>query len=108
MRKPKIYRQGDILFVEVSDPAPDESQPVARESGRIIIARGESTGHAHAIVSQQAKLLSNPALNMRWIVADAPAEVVHEEHATITLPPGVWQVVQQREYTPQAVRTIAD
>jgi hypothetical protein len=33
---------------------------------------------------------------------------VHEEHDALTLGPGWWLVVRQREYTPNAVRTIRD
>jgi hypothetical protein len=33
---------------------------------------------------------------------------VHEEHGAIPLPRGWYRVVRQREYTPGAVRIVAD
>jgi hypothetical protein len=35
-------------------------------------------------------------------------QVVHEEHGPITLDPGMWRVVRQREYHPEAIRTVMD
>lgn len=36
------------------------------------------------------------------------ADLIHEEHATIRLQPGVYQVWMQREYSPQAIRRVRD
>jgi len=101
-----IYRQGDILFVKAN--VSNEGKPVTREGGRIIVARGESTGHAHAIVTPTAMMLRSEVLEREWVVAPDGAEVVHEEHDTLTLPPGAYWVVRQREYTPEAIRTVQD
>jgi hypothetical protein len=32
----------------------------------------------------------------------------HEEHTAVVLPPGIYEVVIQREYTPEAIRNVAD
>jgi hypothetical protein len=42
------------------------------------------------------------------MIVSAPAEVIHEEHATIALEPGKYVVRRQREYTPEAIRNVAD
>lgn len=47
------YRQGDVL-IERIDSVPDDAQPVPLEDGRIVLAHGEVTGHAHAIKSRHA------------------------------------------------------
>jgi hypothetical protein len=39
-----MYRQGDVLIIPVAG-IPDDSEPIARENGRIILAHGEVTGH---------------------------------------------------------------
>jgi hypothetical protein len=38
----------------------------------------------------------------------APVALEHEDHDTIMIPPGTYQVVRQREYSPGAVRYVAD
>lgn len=104
-----IYRQGDVL-VFVVDTIPERATPVDRDAnGRIILALGESTGHAHAILERDAELLSVSDQVDRWLrVGNGGAQVVHEEHATITLPPGAFRVRIQREYSPEAIRNVAD
>ena len=34
--------------------------------------------------------------------------VTHEEHASIQLPKGNYRIVRQREYSPEAIRNVAD
>ncbi|MGH9523996.1 MAG: hypothetical protein ACRD3E_15850 [Terriglobales bacterium] len=34
--------------------------------------------------------------------------IVHEEHAPIVLPPGDYEIVRQREYSPEEIRNVAD
>ena len=36
------------------------------------------------------------------------ADLIHEEHATITLPQGIYLVWMQREYSPEAIRRVID
>nr|WP_280489823.1 hypothetical protein [Nocardia carnea] len=76
--------------------------------GRMVLALGEVTGHAHAI-SSPGKLFHDPhAPNSMVLHLPEGGRVVHEEHAAIGLPKGWYRVVRQREYTPGAVRIVAD
>jgi hypothetical protein len=45
----KLYRQGDVLVQQV-DEIPDGLHAVPLDKGRVILAYGEVTGHAHAVV----------------------------------------------------------
>lgn len=94
-----IYRQGDVLIRRVAG-IPDSTKVVPRDNGRIVLAYGEVTGHAHAIAAPptEATLLTDEQ-EARFLRLVSSVDVVHEEHATITLPPGDYQVVRQREYT---------
>jgi hypothetical protein len=47
-------------------------------------------------------------VDRRFLVLAAQAILTHPEHASITLPAGSYQVRRQREYTPEAVRPVAD
>ena len=93
-------RQGDVLLVPV-DEAPDGARPVARTGGRLILAEGEATGHAHAIGSHRATLLE--AGEDRYLRVGSPVTLDHEEHAPITVAPGTYRVVIQREYVPAEI-----
>lgn len=109
---PVIFRQGDVLLVQVSalpqgakDTTPDD---------RIVLAYGEATGHAHAIHEPITKRAPKGKARLwdagaeRFLQVVAQTALKHEEHSAITLPPGVYKVVQQREYSPEEIRTVAD
>ena len=95
------YRQGDVLLVRVDDDDV-RSRPhrsVARDDGRIVLAYGEATGHAHAIADADAELIELED-GGRFLVTARGVSLRHEEHETIELPPGSYRVVRQREYAP--------
>jgi hypothetical protein len=79
---------------------PIDAGPRDREAGRIILAHGEVTGHAHAIDAPEfeASLLSTSE-NQRFLRLVADVDLVHEEHSTIRLPAGSYHVILQREWT---------
>jgi hypothetical protein len=96
----KMWRQGDVMVRQV-DSIPSNTAPIARDHGRIVLAYGEVTGHAHAIVDEAVEFVRTADTNQRFlrIMSASGAALRHEEHATITLPPGTYEVIQQREYT---------
>ena len=100
--KRTMQRQGDLLFVPC-DTIPTD----ATEQPDGVIARGETTGHMHAIRrGQQAMLMI--AAGMAYVRAMQETAVDHQEHETITLSPGDYKVVRQREHTPDGWRQVAD
>jgi hypothetical protein len=99
------YRQGDVLLLKVNE-LPTDATPDQSEGHRIVLAYGEVTGHAHALSTAHAALYKIG--DERYVVAQDGATLVHEEHSAITLEPGVYRVVRQREYAPREVRLVAD
>jgi hypothetical protein len=95
------YRQGDLLFIQ------QEEQPAVELTVRpsLVIVAGEATGHTHRLTSGSVLEARDGTLYLDLI---EPTRVVHEEHDALTLGAGWWLVVRQREYTPDAVRTIRD
>jgi len=96
-----MFRQGDVLLVPISDRLlPEAVVPVARDArGRLVLALGEATGHAHAVGALDADLLADAAeLDRRFLRIVTGAMLAHEEHDPIPLGPGLYQVVRQREY----------
>lgn len=108
-----MYRQGDILIVPIAEdavPAEARALPAAPRDGRgrMVLALGEATGHAHAVLAP-GSLLSDPAPQAPdYLHLPSGGRLTHEEHAAISLPAGWYQVVRQREYVPGAVRFVAD
>jgi hypothetical protein len=109
------YRQGDVL-IERIDSMPSAVKKLARENGKVVLAHGEVTGHAHAIAEPHVNHFSSPTgastdglADVTFLeVRDAVAALTHEEHATIEIKPGVYRVTRQREYSPEALRNVAD
>ncbi len=98
-----MYRQGDVLIIPV-ESIPEKLDPINRENGRVVLAYGEVTGHAHAVKAEGAALFRDPKLMAVFmkVSGDAPVALEHDDHDTIMIPPGKYQVVRQREYAPEA------
>lgn len=101
-----VYRQGDVLLRKVRGTGSGTS--VERDRGRIVLAYGEVTGHAHAIASPDADLLQDTETRFLRVLADAGVDLSHEEHGTITLPKGTYEVIGQYEHQPWGFRQVAD
>ena len=84
-----LWQQGDVLM-----------EPVSRIKGERLahkrLAEGEATGHAHVAVADDVVIYEEG----ETIYLDAPTgtEIAHEEHATVTLPPGTYRVRKVREF----------
>jgi hypothetical protein len=118
-----IIRQGDVILVPVKKlPANCESIPLHK--GRIVLAFGEVTGHAHAIadhgISEDAATeIAEAAIararlwkaedGTRYLEVRETVSLRHEEHAPHAIPPGIYQLPRQVEYVaPEFVRQVAD
>lgn len=116
-----MIRQGDVMVFAI-DALPDNLKPVPRDysavgptplpQGRVVLAYGEVTGHAHAIADPDVMLLEGEGLNARFlqVLNDGGATLAHEEHSAIFLPAGTYRVVRQREHDLASgeVRLVAD
>lgn len=101
----EIYRQGDVMIVRTIE-TPVCGKEIKRDNGRVILAYGEVTGHAHAIYDTGVEMYTLD--NRVWVVAPDEFTVQHEEHDTLTIPAGTYWIVRQREYTPSAIRQVLD
>lgn len=107
----KVYRQGDVLIRQVV-AIPDNLNAVPRDDGRVVLAYGEVTGHAHAITDPAAAMcaadITDLTRSFLKIEGEHAVALQHEEHDTILLPPGNYEVRRQREYQPEAPIWVAD
>jgi hypothetical protein len=107
-----LIRQGDLLLVPV-DWVPEQARLV--RSGRLVLAEGEMTGHAHVVDDERASLHSVDRAATRsatWFLRveeGEPVLLVHQEHDALSVLPGVYEVRRQREYVPRQVsRWVSD
>jgi hypothetical protein len=68
----KTYRQGDVLILETA-AAPTDAVEVPRDKGRIVLAYGEVTGHAHAIHGVGATAVLDRDTQARYLVVSDDA-----------------------------------
>lgn len=97
-KEPFLIRQGDVGLIAV-DEIPTDAIELPRENGeRIVLAYGEVTGHAHAFhdLGVMALRAANADVFLRVV---EPATLRHEEHTHIEVPPGMYRVLRQREWT---------
>jgi hypothetical protein len=106
VKGPAMYRQGDVLVVAV-DEIPRRAKAVDRDRGRVVLAYGEATGHAHAIADPGAVLLQHQGEPYLHVNAARGVQLTHDEHDTIVVPPGDYRVVGQREYAPEVGGRVA-
>lgn len=104
-----LYRQGDIMLERI-DTIPAGAKEEAPKDGRIVLAYGEVTGHAHAFYGKGVRYFAPNDQGVAHIRVEGeePAMLQHEEHSTIPVPPGAYRVIRQREYHPEELRTVAD
>lgn len=102
-------RQGDVLLTVVN--AKPAGKEVEREAGKIVLAHGEATGHAHAIAAMDVALYMDEKTLARHLDTRGSRQPIldHEEHDAIQLPSDkTIEVVRQREYRPEGLRNVAD
>lgn len=106
---PMHFRQGDVLITRV-DAIPAGLAVRPRDNGRVILAYGEVTGHAHAIADSDVAAIydSTEGDGSFFLRIGSATGLVHEEHSRIDLAPGDYKVTQQREYSPEEIRNVAD
>ena len=101
-----IYRQGDVLLVP--DELPADSEELKREDGRVVLAHGEVTGHAHALTGTQTRLYVQPKTKARHLRVVETDYLRHEEHTHQPIPPGIYRVIIHSEYREREIVRVAD
>ena len=114
----KQFQQGDVFFHTTRIPNTTAMKSVISP----VIQEGEHTGHAHRIVmfrhgvgSSAAEtnweMLLDEETRQRYLrIGDPGIDISHEEHKTIHLPPGEYEIGIVREYDhfAEEARFVAD
>jgi hypothetical protein len=88
------HRQGDVFLQPVST-IPANATAAARDKGRVVLAYGEVTGHAHAILDREADIFAAPDTDERFLrvvgglVAITPTKIV------ASILPAMWDVTDK-------------
>jgi len=107
-RNKPFWRQGDIYFVKLDEEI-NSADAVPVKNG--IIAKGETTGHAHRVSPSsmaQGALLSLVGRSMFLRSPEVGTTIVHDEHGPLALPAGSYAVVPQREFDGLRWRQVLD
>lgn len=99
-------RQGDVLLLRVDSIPADATEEQHAE--RVVLREGEATGHAHAFYGERVRVFVTPKRE-RFLRVVETSRLRHEEHTTIDVPPGDYQLPTQVEWTDeQEPRVVAD
>ena len=102
------YRQGDVLLYAVGH-IPPSAKRVPRDGDRVVVAEGELTGHAHSFATDRVGLFREMGSQRSFLtVGKGGASLSHEEHGSILVPEGHYQLRRQREYAPHGARWVGD
>jgi hypothetical protein len=112
MKNKNQFRQGDVLIERVQN-IKTETGKSAKDNGRVILAHGEVTGHAHEVMDEKADIFhpatpDDQGMTRLVLKLGRDAQLKHQEHAPIPLVKGTYRVTRQREYSPEAIRNVAD
>jgi len=117
-KQPEILRQGDILLIERPDLK--REQLTHCDTGKLVLAYGEVTGHAHRLEDDGSfyseMVITKPELEVfanigemkipgrspqpkLYLVVDNTTNLTHEEHAPIEIKADkIYEVRRQREF----------
>jgi len=90
----EYYQQGDVLIKKINK-LPDNAFQIKTN----VLVTGELTGHAHR-VDNRGKVFKHGNRILPFLVNDTDyeIEIIHEEHHTIKIPPGIFKIDKVKEY----------
>ena len=118
----KLFRQGDVpLVLDKNGKVRGKKREIV---GRVVLARGEASGHEHVIAGEaEVYDLHTPeivpgykgAMSATMVLVNGKAQLAHligdqptGEHDPIDLDPGLYWRLTQWEYQPGAIRRVMD
>lgn len=97
----KCIRQGDVYLKEV------KSIPKLPKKDNTL-ALGEITGHSHRFNSKNVQCYG-VLEQQQFINVKQDSELIHEDHANLTIPKGKYEVIIQREFdVVEGIRQVMD
>ncbi len=78
-------------------------------SGSFVLAEGETTGHKHRITAERMEVTQMKDGRF-YLALESEGKMTHEDHKTITIAPGIYEVGREREmnWFLKVVRKVVD
>ena len=103
-----FFAQGDILIEQIRGRSKLARAEAHGRTKSAVIAEGEASGHCHRLVGEfvfyRDDHLARDIPDQLYLghirVGRSSAQLLHEEHATLALNPGVYRVRRQRQLEP--------
>lgn len=105
MKVGEFYQQGDVILRKVNN-LPKGLKKLDTK----ILQLGEVTGHKHQFLDQEVEVYIDPKFESNSmtitpdegkflvVMGDKPSDLVHEEHRTVPVEPGIYEVDIVREF----------
>lgn len=102
-------QHGDVLLLKLTRLPENLVRRKPRVDGKIVLADGEVTGHAHVMDCETAVLMEDKDGTLYLDVKDNTV-LTHEEHGPQTVEPGMYEIGRVVEVDPfeDEVRVVAD
>lgn len=103
----KIHVHGDVILVAVNK-IPEGAKKSDKFDG--ILQYGERTGHAHRLTGKEKDMYEYFHEGRRYLKLVTESPLSHEEHKTINLKPGNYEVriVREQDHFQDLVRPVVD
>jgi hypothetical protein len=101
------YEHGDVILKKVEE-IPKTAKTVKCKTA-IVLAEGETTGHAHRILDLAGAEMKQVNGKM-FLHLEQPKMLVHEEHGKLRIEPGDYEIDRVKEYNPfeDEIRRVQD
>lgn len=102
----KQLQHGDVVLEKV-----EKDLTGAKELKALVLAEGETTGHAHRVLSVKGvKVYEENGIKYVVNLNDTEALLTHEEHKTIAIPKGTFKIGIVKEVDPfsEEIRQVRD
>lgn len=97
-----ILRHGDLLLKPIKQIGKG-----MKKSNDMVLAYGELTGHHHRLEGDVEVYRLG---EQTQVLVKGKTELTHQEHKTIQIPEGIYELVREREFDPyaDAIRKVQD
>ena len=103
----KYLQQGDTVYILINE-IPKRAKLDEKFDG--IVQHGEATGHAHRLTGKEFEMYQFFEEGRRYLSIKKTTALKHEEHNTIDIPPGNYEVriVRELDWFSDMERAVVD
>ena len=109
MEQKFFYQQGDVIIERISKIPESAEKKEPNHARGIVLADGEISGHLHLIEDTDVVTLYEDN-GRKYLKIDEPTSVSHDEHKTIDMTTGEYEIriVQEYDHFAEEAREVRD